>query len=43
MKIVNTGEQYDFYGDSLKVYDVLPAQTYQVIFSPKEGFHMGHM
>lgn len=41
MKIVNTGEQYDFYGDSLKVYDVLPAQTYQVIFSPKEGFHLG--
>lgn len=40
MKIVSTGEQYDFYGDSLKVYDVLPAQTYQVIFSPREGFHL---
>lgn len=40
MKIVSTGEQYDFYGDSLKVYDVLPAQTYQVVFSKRTGFHL---
>ena len=40
MKIVSTGEQYDFYGDSLKVYDVLPAQTYEVVFSKRTGFHL---
>lgn len=40
MKAINTGEIFDIYGDSLKVYDKLPAQTYIVRFSPNRGFFL---
>ena len=40
MKIVNIGTQYDAYGENLKVYDALPAQTYIVVYGERTGFHL---
>lgn len=41
MKIVNTGTIYHLYDDnSLKTYDLLPAQTYRVNFSKMTGFFL---
>lgn len=38
MKIVNTGNVYTIYDDSLQTFDKLPAQTYKVCFHPQKGF-----
>ena len=38
MKIVNTGNTYRIYDDSLQTFDKLPAQTYKVCFHPQQGF-----
>lgn len=38
MKIVNTGNIYTIYDDSLQTFDKLPAQTYKVCFHPQKGF-----
>ena len=40
MKIVNTGNIYRVYDDSLKTYDELPAGTYTVCFDKMTGFFM---
>lgn len=40
MKIVNSGNVYSIYDDSLKTYDKLPAQAYQVNFNPRAGFSL---
>lgn len=44
MKIVNSGETYDIYGDSLCTYDRLPTLTYYVRFAERKGFFLerGH-
>lgn len=44
MKIVNSGETYDIYGDSLCTYDQLPTLTYYVRFAERKGFFLerGH-
>lgn len=38
MKIINTGNNYDIYDDSVKTFDSLPVQPYVVKFSEKRGF-----
>lgn len=38
MKVVNTGNTYRIYNDSLKTFDKLPAQAYAVCFHPQQGF-----
>lgn len=38
MKIVNTGNIYTIYDNSLQTFDKLPAQTYKVCFHPQKGF-----
>lgn len=38
MKVVNTGNTYRIYNNSLKTFDQLPAQTYTVCFHPQQGF-----
>lgn len=40
MKIVNTGNIYHLYDDSLKTFDQLPAQVYRVGFSQQTGFFL---
>lgn len=40
MKIVNTGNMYDIYDDSLKVLDKLEPCVYSVYFHEKTGFHL---
>ena len=40
MKIVNTGNIYHLYDDSLKTFDQLPAQAYRVGFSKQTGFFL---
>lgn len=40
MKIVNTGHVYSIYDDSLKTFDRLPAQAYQINFNPRAGFSL---
>ena len=38
MNIVNTGTQYRIYGEALKTFTELPAQTYVIGFHPQMGF-----
>lgn len=40
MKVVNMGEEYTLYGDSLHTYDRLPPQTYIVRFASMRGFYL---
>ena len=40
MKIVNTGNIFHLYDDSLKTFDQLPAQVYHVGFSKQTGFFL---
>lgn len=40
MKIINTGNAYQFYGDNIKTFNQLPAGSYSVGFSPKQGFFL---
>ena len=40
MKIVNTGNIYHLYDDSLKTFDQLPTQVYRVGFSKQTGFFL---
>lgn len=40
MKIVNIGNEYSIKGDSLKIYDKLPAGVYTVCFEDMKGFFM---
>ena len=40
MKIVNTGNIFHLYDDSLKTFDKLPAQVYSVGFSQQTGFFL---
>jgi hypothetical protein len=44
MKIVNHGDIYNIYTDSINTYDQLPPQTYYVRFSERSGFFLekGH-
>ena len=38
MKVVNTGNSYRIYDDSVKVFDTLPAQVYSICFNRNAGF-----
>lgn len=38
MKVVNTGNSYRIYDDSVKVFDTLPAQVYSICFNRNSGF-----
>ena len=38
MKAINTGNSYHLYDNSVKTFDLLPAQSYNVCFNPKQGF-----
>lgn len=38
MRVVNTGNTYRIYNNSLKTFDQLPAQAYSVCFHPQQGF-----
>lgn len=40
MKVVSTGIQYHIYDDTMRVYDFLPSQVYQVMFSKNSGFFL---
>lgn len=40
MNIVNSGSQYQIYGDSIKTYDILPTGSYEVCFSKFTGFYL---
>lgn len=40
MKVINTGNIYEVYDDSLRVFDTLPPQTYVVRCSQNKGFYM---
>lgn len=40
MKIINFDDKYQFFPDSLKTHEHLPAQTYHVSFSKMEGFSL---
>ena len=39
MKVVNTGNSYRVYDDTLKTFESFPAQTYKVCFSMQSGFY----
>lgn len=38
MRVVNTGNTYRIYNNSLRTFDQLPAQAYTVCFHPQQGF-----
>lgn len=38
MKAINTGKSYHLYNNSVKTFDLLPAQSYNICFNPKQGF-----
>lgn len=38
MRVVNTGNTYRIYNNSLRTFDQLPAQAYGVCFHPQQGF-----
>lgn len=40
MKVVNTGNRYVIYDDSLKTFDKIPAGTYVVCFEKNSGFFL---
>lgn len=40
MKAISTGNTYKIYDDSLRVYDLLPAQCYSVRFNKMTGFFL---
>jgi hypothetical protein len=40
MRAINTGNKYVIYDNSIKTYDRLPAQSYQVCFNKQEGFFL---
>lgn len=40
MKVVNIGESFEIFPDSVKTYDKLPAQCYIVAFSKMSGFSL---
>lgn len=40
MKVVNTGNTYQIYDNTLKTYDALPSQAYIVRFSKNSGFFL---
>lgn len=40
MKVINVGNRYEIYDESLKVYDKLPAQSYIVRFNKMTGFYL---
>lgn len=40
MRVVNTGNTYRIYDDSLKTYEKLPVQTYLVCFNEMTGFYL---
>lgn len=43
MKVVSTGNTYKIYDETLKTYDQLPAQVYQVNFEKMSGFFLSKM
>lgn len=40
MNIVNSGSKYVVYGDEVKTFQTLPAETFRVCFSQQEGFFL---
>lgn len=40
MRAINTGNTYRIYDNSMKIYNELPAQSYQVCFNPNTGFFL---
>lgn len=40
MKAISQGDIFTIYSDSLKTYDQLPAQVYNVRFSKQSGFFL---
>ena len=40
MKVINSGNSYEIYGNDLRTYDNLPAATYKVSFNPMTGFSL---
>lgn len=40
MKIINSGGSHRVFGESLQVYDQLPAGTYNIIFNPMTGYSL---
>lgn len=40
MKAINTGNTFRIYDNSMKVYNELPAQSYQICFSKQVGFYL---
>lgn len=41
MNVVHAGENYQIYGESLKVYSELPVRAYEVRFNKMTGFSLG--
>lgn len=40
MKAIQNGNRFNIYDDSMKTYDNLPAQTYNLCFDQKTGFYL---
>lgn len=40
MKAINTGSVYRLYDDSVRTFDKLPTQTYNIVFNPQAGFSL---
>lgn len=40
MKAISIGEKFQVYGDSLRAYDSIPANTYNVRFDEMTGFYL---
>lgn len=40
MKVINTGNTYEIFDDSLQTHEALPTQTYVVRFSKDRGFYL---
>lgn len=40
MKVINSGLNFELYGDDLKTFDKLPAYTYTIKFSKMVGFYL---